>query len=423
MQKMVMSIATFLRNAKSAFTDLKSHPSKLKFVIGNQSGDLDSIISSISYAYLSYIAEYTSLPSNHVPPRINTIPVLNFKSSELELRKDVEYLFSDLKVEKQDLCFINELKFNAEEKQNLELVLVDHNSIESNIRNQLYYKDGNIVSIIDHHKDENQYLDAQPRIIEVVGSCSTMIAKHWFEKLGIMDNKFQINRSSANEVGKNFDLQELAKLLLGPLLIDTSNLQYKTTPDDIGIFKAYREISTGLNTTEYFDILKKEKDNIDTLKAVDIINKDYKAYQFVNPELNSEVQLLAGEDIIIGITSIVKPMGWLLSRDGLLEMEKSIDEFGKANNVNVLILMTNFNDATHGFCRELAIKPIIDATGPATQANVKLSQFLKRKLLTSDLELQLKSSSNREGGLQVYSQHNLKASRKQVAPILRTLLT
>lgn len=91
-----MSLASFLRSCRQA---LSSRP--LNFVvIGNESADLDSCVSSVIYAYLQ--ASQT---------RDNTLiaPVLNLARKDLVLHKEFQLLLDQSKLSSGELICRDEL--------------------------------------------------------------------------------------------------------------------------------------------------------------------------------------------------------------------------------------------------------------------------------------------------------------------------
>lgn len=446
----ILSLNAFLQSTKLALQEFKTQAptnvQKLNIVIGNQSGDLDSIVSSITYAYYANLQHRISNNNIQTSAKPTTIPILNFKESELKLRNDVKYLFDQLQISQSNICFINDVNgFSTQQKENIDLTLVDHNAIESNVEQYLYDKrrrnnsdDGNVKSIIDHHKDEKKYLNANPRIINMVGSCSVLVSGYWFEKLGLINNNddgnaVSVKQDAVKKISEYVDFNELVKFAASPVLIDTSNLKFKVTGEDVKIFQTYQSLinDVAFNADEFYTVLKTEKDNIENFSVVDIIGKDYKSYSInVSPELLSNPQLknVSGSQptkIKIGITSIVKPLDWLVKRDGINMVNAEVDKFGSEAGINILILMTNYTNDRGEYSRDLAIKPILQTQGNSTgELNANLAAFLEKGLVNHKSELGLVAMNEDDrhgvnyGPLSAYRQTNIKASRKQVAPLV-----
>lgn len=132
---------------------------------------------------------------------IQYIPLLNIPRDDLSLRGEICWAFDRFGINKMDLVFINDLDL---EKEMSNMILVDHNALSSS---QLFLQD-RIVGIYDHHKDENHFLNVQPRVVEPVGSCSSLIALEWIR------SNFSNNLST-----------DLSSLMISAILIDTINMQ------------------------------------------------------------------------------------------------------------------------------------------------------------------------------------------------------
>src|SRR5689334_12275642 len=81
------------------FSGTKQPTPNIKFVLGNESGDLDSVISSIAYAF-----HKTTFNNSH---NYNYIPVLNFPNKEVKSRFELNFLFKAFNYDLSDLLYIN----------------------------------------------------------------------------------------------------------------------------------------------------------------------------------------------------------------------------------------------------------------------------------------------------------------------------
>lgn len=97
-----MSISSYLRtcqNTLSLFASRTLAPN-LTFVIGNESADLDSCVSSITYGYLQTIKGGAG----------NTvIPVLNLPRADIPLRVELRLLLKSVNISESDLICRDEL--------------------------------------------------------------------------------------------------------------------------------------------------------------------------------------------------------------------------------------------------------------------------------------------------------------------------
>lgn len=95
-----MSITTYLRNCQQALQNYVPSLQKVSFVIGNESADLDSCVSSIAYGYLATIKSKT---------HGLTIPVLNMPREDIKLRAELAFLLDSVSVAQSDLICRDDL--------------------------------------------------------------------------------------------------------------------------------------------------------------------------------------------------------------------------------------------------------------------------------------------------------------------------
>ncbi|RPB26979.1 DHH phosphoesterase [Terfezia boudieri ATCC MYA-4762] len=305
----------------------------LSLVTGNESADLDSFASSLLYAYLSSPGPTQSQQST-------ILPILPIPRADLNLRPEFIYLLSELRIPKQDLIFIDDIPTpiltgaggSASAKN--EVVLVDHNTLQEKI----FPPTKTVVKgVIDHHKDEGKYLDAGPRIIEVSGSCVSLVT-NW-------------GKSKWGDWGNGPGVKEAAKLALAAILIDTGNMKMRVTPHDrsavdflesklggggvgiIGDDEGDASVKEPWNSTNFFLKLSEAKSSLDSLNRV-------------TPTL------------ILGISSVVKPLSYLTSpcRGGPEAFLSALSKFAQERNLDVAAVMPSFTDkATGEFSRELLV--------------------------------------------------------------------
>ncbi|RMZ98222.1 exopolyphosphatase [Brachionus plicatilis] len=235
-----MKVNTFLSKTKIVFDSLVQK----RVVIGNQSADLDSIVSSISMAF--YL---TSKVHNSVP----YVPIINSTKSLIKTKKECMFLFDYLSIDiERDLVFINEWKKDIDD-----VILVDHNELDSKEK-ELEIED-KVSAIIDHHLDKKLFMNAEPRIVDTaVGSCSTLIANLFFQSNIQLDASF-------------------AAMMMFPILSDTNNLTCRASEQD-------KQIAQHLNTIAKIDPkwlylqIEKFKFDISDEDLITLLNKDYKQY-------------------------------------------------------------------------------------------------------------------------------------------------
>lgn len=97
-----MSITNYLRTCQQALKNFSSTSTlgRISFVIGNESADLDSCVSSIAFGYLATIKSKT---------QGLTIPVLNMVREDIQLRAELALLLDSVKVSQDDLICRDDL--------------------------------------------------------------------------------------------------------------------------------------------------------------------------------------------------------------------------------------------------------------------------------------------------------------------------
>ncbi|KIC76990.1 hypothetical protein DB41_DN00110 [Neochlamydia sp. TUME1] len=295
-----MPFSVFLKTSVNEYLKCLSLPDNLTvihYVLGNESADLDSVISSLMYAYLLY--------ENHSRQELY-LPLINIKREEVNTRKDLLYLLQLAKISTNHLLFLEEAPFSyLFSRRQLRLNLVDHHILRMD--QQIF--SAAVESIIDHHFPEPinyPLLSPASLLIEPVGSTATLIAEKLFA------------HPTINITPK------IATLLLAPILVDTHNLKSidKTTWRDIKIAEKLLQVAAGALPSNFYDILQVEKNNISLLSPLQLLNKDFKSY-------------LAG-NFFYGISSL--PQGvdwWQQERQSLLPL---LNTYVQEKKLSLLIL-------------------------------------------------------------------------------------
>ncbi|KAG5512527.1 hypothetical protein GH5_08494 [Leishmania sp. Ghana 2012 LV757] len=230
----------------------------LTVVQGNEGGDMDSIVGCIYLAML-----FDNQPKFGFE---NPVPALNFPREDFSLRNDVMKLFEEvgidasllLSVQRGDAVdnFVDIASLNAS------VVLYDHNRLRENQSDFA----SRVVGVVDHHFDEQQYLDtaAKLRMLRSVGSACTLIT--------------ELYRECGEEV-------ICPALLTAPIILDTVNFepaQKKVTPEDIAAYEWLheKEGDAGTDSATFFAKLSKWKDDVLTLSVPEILRRDYKQFNF-----------------------------------------------------------------------------------------------------------------------------------------------
>lgn len=374
-----MSIASYLKGVKQQFTGHISEIKQLTIVTGNQSSDMDSCVSAISYAFNS-TKSVNATHDNSGP----IIPLINIPPEDLHLRKDIVAALDGIGVTADDLVFVTQLK-DLPKEIHLDLVLVDHNNPEGVYETSVVetYKP-HVVGIIDHHADEGLYKDADPRIIEPCGSCSALVLTHF--KDVITEKKLS---------------EDDVKFLLSAILLDTSDMTALVEEADTKCYQRAQQWYPDLTDKKlkkYYKLLHKERTNIEGFTFRDIIRKDYKEY-----ECNK---------LMTGISSAKGPFSKLVDLYGAETINTEINKWRVERKLDVATMMASYRDDNHVHRRELLFCG--DPTTPLVAATVAA--------LTDPLQLTPTAGVDLGKGIEVYEQGNDSASRKGVAPLLTNYL-
>ncbi|KAG7719037.1 hypothetical protein KL949_002103 [Ogataea haglerorum] len=268
--------------------------SRVTLVTGNQSADMDSVVSAIAYSTLS--------------SKSLVLPLINIPRQDFDLRRDIVHVMKHSDINVKDLIFLDDIEscWDQLAKTKVDLVLVDHNKPQGDVVNNLMNELGaTVVGIIDHHEDEKLFTNASPRIIKKSGSCVSLVLNHFKEQVARIDPK-------------------LAKLFLSPLVIDTSGLKHRVEQVDKD---ALELLLPKLQADQAFlqawtNELNTAKQNVEGLSLRDLLRKDYKEYRTV------------------GISSMVVSLDYL-SRFDLLP---SLESWIKERKLDIAIIMTSYND-------------------------------------------------------------------------------
>jgi exopolyphosphatase len=340
-----------------------------RFVLGNESADLDSMASAVACGYhLSATADDGGAPF---------VPLVNVPRADYKLRTEAVFLLSAVGIGPERLTFIDEVDLDAlRAGGELAVVLVDHNLLAAG---QAALADA-VTGIIDHHKDEGGHPGLALRVIEPVGSAATLVA----EVL----------------LGKDAPRLEpgLARLLLGTILLDTVNLDpqaQRATAKDVAI-AAQLEAICHADRGALFERLQFEKFNVAALDTADLLRKDYKAFRL--------------GDVRCGIASVLLPVKQWLDKDP--DLAESLAAFARTQGLDLLLAMNAYTDPE--FRRELVVWTEDEA----------LRERVLAFLRASDLGLAAIDDARapRTPEVVLFEQANVAYSRKKLQPLLQKLL-
>ncbi|ODV85623.1 hypothetical protein CANARDRAFT_184063, partial [[Candida] arabinofermentans NRRL YB-2248] len=345
----------------------------LTIITGNQSCDLDSAVSSHTYALLG---------GSKIDNDELVIPLLNINRVDLKIRKDVHKLFQDCGFNMNDIFCIDDFKNvfvgGGGLKFSINLILTDHNSPQGDfIKSLINDYDAKVVGIIDHHFDEGEFKDAKLRIIQECGSCTSLVIKE------LHDN----NSKLFNDVDS-----DLRKFCVMPILMDTSYLKRRVCEVDlqsvkllVGDFNIY---------SQYYNNINDAKNDLNGFTMIDILKKDYKCL---------DVDVGDG-DLKIGVSSIPDSFSNIYKQHDINDIIQGLKDWKIENDLKFVVFMTSFNTNDGEFKRELgflydddSLKGLIDS-------------------LKDELNLTLKLNENE---LILFNQLKIECSRKQVIPLIK----
>ncbi|KAI9802381.1 MAG: Exopolyphosphatase [Piccolia ochrophora] len=425
-----MSVRAFLSHAKSGLQHAIDHRQRVNIVVGNESADLDSLASSILYAYIR-----STMPLSHreQPFAELYVPLTNIPSEDVQIRPEFLALLSHANLDPSHLITLDDLSplstlAGRLAPQCTKWVLVDHNALQGQL-GQSY--GSRVRGVVDHHDDENLVpadTGAEPRIITPSGSCSSLVTAQCREAWDSISNAAieegtldASGRDDPAAIGKTWDAQ-LAKLTLAAILIDTTNLtsKSKVTPPDQdaveyleGKILASPEEAAKYDRKAFFNEMQAAKQSLDSLRLKDILRKDYKEWLEHSKRM--------------GVSSVVKPLGYLMDKaaheqpgaannKGIALLD-AVRDHARNHDLSICVIMTSFKSEQGKHRRELFIWAF-DADGVA-----------QMKRFTNDAQADLQLRSWDEGTLdvtdgssewrRVWRQNFAQASRKQVAPRLR----
>ncbi|EGG10644.1 uncharacterized protein MELLADRAFT_71015 [Melampsora larici-populina 98AG31] len=387
--------------------------------VGNEAGDLDTLSSSIAFAYLSSFD--TSSSTRYIPIQLTPSSAFQLRAENVAALKDAMQIDRESGDLQNDLICSDTLDFSKFTPYGAKYALVDHNQVISSV----FGTQAEVVAVIDHHEPaENNtlYLNANPRIIQVpTGSCASLVVNHfsktWQSKL------FPIG---------------LADLLLSAIVIDTSNLKLiqdggKATESDLSardflIPRSRFAISANSSDSQnglqsLYKTLSTLKDDVTRLNSTQLLQRDYKQYQtngwtfglssvpislsdWVRDKESNKWKALLTATNEYGASKSLDAVGILANNEKLKKKEAAATGQTKRE---LLILIRN--EAMLGLYKGLENPDL------SVQQQLDLSTSIIDQ--QNDIDAFIYSNTVQ---VRIWKVGNPEASRKQVAPILTTLV-
>ncbi len=358
---MTTSINAFLIKARTQLKDSPIH----QVVMGNGAADLDSMASSLVYAYL--------LGSRD--PRKKVIPLVPIPRADFKLRTEAVFVFERAGIDLNALISMDDVDLESPMENTVELVLVDHNTLAPQFRR---FRD-KVSTILDHHADQGDHPRVSKRVIAPVGSTATLVGEEI--------------QARAPELLEG----PVATLLYGTLLLDTVNLDGaagRVTPRD----RAMAALLAGkvdMDQHAYFKAVQAAKFDTRGLSTQDLLRRDYKEFQFGS--------------VTCGIASVLLPLAEWAKRDRALA--GGFESWARARNLDLVLSMNAY--VRPGFTRELAVHC------RDRQLHDSLVAFLReRGVVTAPLGMSEYPMPCREGTLSFHGPADPGISRKGMVPLL-----
>lgn len=273
---------------------LQGDTSEVHVTIGNESCDLDSVVSAISHAH--FLSEQDR--------SVVSLPLLQCPREDFALRTDTAWLFGQLNLDPSQLLFSEEVIHVLQQLKKVYVTLVDHATLAKPLCELTNVE---VVEIIDHHSVPEGILREKCRVvIEPVGSCATLVA----EKLLGMEG-YAVPAT-------------IATLLLGAILLDTIGLDRekgRTTSKDEETARQLTSISS-MPQTELYDGLLSSRFSTDGLSSLQLLRKDLKCAEAGGYQL--------------GFSSVTCQLSALLEREGV---EGDMQALCKARGLSALVLL------------------------------------------------------------------------------------
>ncbi|KAL3887239.1 hypothetical protein ACJMK2_027186 [Sinanodonta woodiana] len=344
---------------------------KVHVVLGNESCDLDSAVAALTYAFYLH---HKSVKD----PGVLYLPVLNITSDQYRLRTETVYFLGRLNIKQTDLTFRDDVDLQTLKAiGKLDLTLVDHNVLV--VHDQSL--EDIVTTVIDHRTRDRQEQAGVRVVIDLVGSCCTLIA----EEL-LSDPDFNLNH-------------QVALLLYGTILIDTVNRSVaagKLTQRDEAVLQRLEGVLQDVNGDQLYEDIQMAKCDLSGLTTMEILEKD--------------IKMVSGTSMTVAMSSVSVDIQELLSRDGLTS---DLETFCQQMGCPVLVVMSITVADEDNTNRQLAV---------FSTNRIFREQICDVLDLSTNPNLQLEPVAVSLENISIFRQGNVKASRKKVLPVIKAFL-
>lgn len=300
MRLLLLKMNNFLKEARELVVKQKC-TEKVLVVMGNESVDLDSAISSLTLAYhLGQNKNSHLIPERYRSSIQHVVPVINCKKELLPIKTEVNYWLKKHGIDVENLIANDEIHLAKIDF----FVLVDHH-VSDDYRQK-------VIGVLDHRPfDPRSDLNRDCFVnIREVGSCATLIADAIRKDFNKLDT-------------------EIGPLLYGPIVLDTINFSKdagKVRPLD-------EEMASFIEKSQNsFDVQKRRKTTYDELVEARAHVEFLDSYQL----LYKDLKMITSDN---GRNRIAIPGVHVFDWVTMPNAEKNLRKFATANYVDVVILM------------------------------------------------------------------------------------
>ncbi|XP_072946676.1 exopolyphosphatase PRUNE1 [Epargyreus clarus] len=252
--------------------------SSVTVVLGNESCDLDSAISSLVYAiflhwqYQKIHCGVCTRTSDDVKHEI-FVPLLDVDREDFELKTEVAYSLKEVGITKELLVFRDDLNLQElVQTVTTRVILVDHHVLCKKYEYLAPY----VTEIIDHRPLDRsgwKYKEDTRSTIEVVGSCCTLVGQRIKDLSALLSKDMEFFNA----------YPVCARLLHSVILLDTVNFSKevnKATPQDEEIVLFLENVikpnDCHLERKTLVDRLVAARCDVSALTAAQLLRKDVK---------------------------------------------------------------------------------------------------------------------------------------------------
>lgn len=356
----------FLKHSKQFLKSIPVEPQTFHVIIGNESCDLDSTVSSLLLGYYMF-------KQNH---GTTVIPIINVSREHFSLRGENCCVLNNAGISFDNLVFRDEVNFkDLISKNSITASLVDHHVLSKNDAALANH----VRQIFDHRpKDPNHKWDElKVKIrLEQVGSCCTLIADEiWKYDIDILD-------------------KSLAYMLYQTIIYDTLALKPekgKAKPLDIDVGRKLEEkFHFSEDRQALFDRLWAAHIDVSHLSATQLLYKDMKVVEGV---------------YIPGLPMLVEDY---LKKDGAYE---AVVGFATKHGVTC-VLLVGLDASSDCVRRDVAIY----SKTPEDKLRTVLLKVFKTN---REYDFQFEKRATQFGEtVELLHVHNTKLSRKQLIPLV-----